>query len=118
VAVHRFLRPVSFQSVPDRFLPAALRDANPLGVPLRVDGRAGDRRTVEIVRYANPGDKTIHVGVLTDGQVTPLPVPDLADPWSRPRAAGKDALAWLQRSVTDPFARVPARPIRNRNGGT
>jgi len=42
-AIHRFLRPVSFQSVPDRFLPAALRDANPLGVPRRVDGQAGDR---------------------------------------------------------------------------
>jgi NADP-dependent aldehyde dehydrogenase len=42
-AIHRFLRPVSFQSVPDRFLPAALRDANPLGVPRRVDGLVGDR---------------------------------------------------------------------------
>jgi 2-dehydro-3-deoxy-D-arabinonate dehydratase len=41
---------------------------------------------VEIVRYADRGDKTIHTGVLTDGQVTPLPVPDLADLWSRPRA--------------------------------
>jgi NADP-dependent aldehyde dehydrogenase len=42
-AIHRFLRPVSFQSLPDRFLPAALRDANPLGVPRRVDGRVEDR---------------------------------------------------------------------------
>jgi NADP-dependent aldehyde dehydrogenase len=41
-AIHRFLRPVSFQSVPDRFLPPALREANPLSIPRRVDGRAGD----------------------------------------------------------------------------
>jgi 2-dehydro-3-deoxy-D-arabinonate dehydratase len=41
---------------------------------------------VEIVRYADPADKTIHAGVLTDGRVTPLPVLDLADLWSRPRA--------------------------------
>jgi NADP-dependent aldehyde dehydrogenase len=42
-AIHRFLRPVSFQSVPERFLPAALRDANPHGIPRRVDGHVGDR---------------------------------------------------------------------------
>lgn len=42
-AIQRFLRPVSFQSVPDRFLPTVLRDANPLGIPRRVDGRAGER---------------------------------------------------------------------------
>jgi NADP-dependent aldehyde dehydrogenase len=42
-AILRFLRPVSFQSLPDHFLPAALRDANPLGVPRRVDGLIRDR---------------------------------------------------------------------------
>jgi len=36
-AIERFLRPVAFQSVPDALLPAALRDANPLGVP-RTEG--------------------------------------------------------------------------------
>lgn len=38
-AIHRFLRPVSFQSVPQSLLPRALRDDNPLGVPRRVNGR-------------------------------------------------------------------------------
>jgi NADP-dependent aldehyde dehydrogenase len=38
-AVGRFLRPVSYQSLPDRLLPPALRDGNPLGIPRRVDGR-------------------------------------------------------------------------------
>ncbi|MFC3998255.1 aldehyde dehydrogenase (NADP(+)) [Nocardiopsis sediminis] len=38
-AIRRFLRPVAYQSVPDALLPEALRDANPLGVPRRVDGR-------------------------------------------------------------------------------
>jgi len=37
-AIRRFLRPVSYQSVPDALLPPALREANPLGVPRRVDG--------------------------------------------------------------------------------
>jgi NADP-dependent aldehyde dehydrogenase len=37
-AIDRFLRPVTYQSVPDHLLPPALRDANPLGVPRRVDG--------------------------------------------------------------------------------
>jgi 2-dehydro-3-deoxy-D-arabinonate dehydratase len=57
---------------------------------------------MEIVRYADPGDKTIHTGVLADGQVTPLPVPDLADLWSRPRAE--------IRSITTE-ARAPERPV-------
>jgi NADP-dependent aldehyde dehydrogenase len=30
---------VSYQSMPDRLLPPALQDANPLGIPRRVDGR-------------------------------------------------------------------------------
>jgi NADP-dependent aldehyde dehydrogenase len=41
-AINRFLRPVCFQSLPDRLLPPALQDANPLGIPRRVDGRRED----------------------------------------------------------------------------
>jgi NADP-dependent aldehyde dehydrogenase len=37
-AIGRFLRPVAYQSIPDALLPLALRDANPLGIPRRVDG--------------------------------------------------------------------------------
>ncbi|MPV39132.1 aldehyde dehydrogenase (NADP(+)) [Georgenia subflava] len=37
-AISRFLRPVAYQDMPERFLPAALRENNPLGVPRRVDG--------------------------------------------------------------------------------
>jgi len=37
-AISRFLRPVTYQNVPDALLPAALQDANPLGIPRRVDG--------------------------------------------------------------------------------
>jgi NADP-dependent aldehyde dehydrogenase len=37
-ALRRWLRPVSYQSVPDAWLPPALREANPWGVPRRVDG--------------------------------------------------------------------------------
>ena len=32
-AIYRFLRPVSYQDIPDTFLPAALKNANPLGIP-------------------------------------------------------------------------------------
>ncbi|WP_449282346.1 aldehyde dehydrogenase (NADP(+)) [Leucobacter sp.] len=35
-AIKRFLRPVAFQNAPAAFLPAALRDDNPLGVPQAV----------------------------------------------------------------------------------
>jgi NADP-dependent aldehyde dehydrogenase len=38
-AIARFLRPVAFQDVPDHLLPGALRDANPLGLARRVDGK-------------------------------------------------------------------------------
>jgi len=38
LAIDRFLRPVCFQNYPDELLPAALRDANPLGVMRLVDG--------------------------------------------------------------------------------
>jgi NADP-dependent aldehyde dehydrogenase len=37
-SIERFLRPVCFQSIPDDLLPVALRDANPLGLPRRVNG--------------------------------------------------------------------------------
>ncbi|WP_134663901.1 MULTISPECIES: aldehyde dehydrogenase (NADP(+)) [unclassified Amycolatopsis] len=37
-AMRRFLRPVAYQSVPDTLLPPALRDANDLRIPRRVDG--------------------------------------------------------------------------------
>ena len=37
-AVRRFLRPIAFQDAPDAALPPALREANPLGIPRRVDG--------------------------------------------------------------------------------
>jgi NADP-dependent aldehyde dehydrogenase len=37
-AARRFLRPVAYQNVPDPLLPAPLRDANPLGIPRRVNG--------------------------------------------------------------------------------
>lgn len=41
-AIRRFLRPITFQSVPDALLPAELRDGNPLGIPRR--DTAGDQR--------------------------------------------------------------------------
>lgn len=37
-AIDRFLRPVTYQSLPDALLPEALQDANPLGVPRSRDG--------------------------------------------------------------------------------
>jgi NADP-dependent aldehyde dehydrogenase len=37
-AIRRFLRPLTFQDAPESVLPAELQDANPLGVPRRVDG--------------------------------------------------------------------------------
>ncbi|TDD89189.1 aldehyde dehydrogenase (NADP(+)) [Saccharopolyspora karakumensis] len=36
-AIDRFLRPVSYQNCPEALLPAALRDANPLGLPRTVN---------------------------------------------------------------------------------
>lgn len=38
LAMTRFLRPVCFQDIPDVLLPPALQQANPWGVPRRVDG--------------------------------------------------------------------------------
>ena len=37
-SITRFLRPVAFQNFPSTFLPEALNDGNPLGVPQRIDG--------------------------------------------------------------------------------
>lgn len=37
-AIRRFQRPLAYQGMPDGLLPDALRDANPLRVPRRVDG--------------------------------------------------------------------------------
>jgi NADP-dependent aldehyde dehydrogenase len=37
-ALGRFVRPVAFQGVPDAALPPALQEANPWGLPRRVDG--------------------------------------------------------------------------------
>jgi NADP-dependent aldehyde dehydrogenase len=41
-AVERWLRPVTFQSVPDELLPPALQESNPLALPRRVDGVTRD----------------------------------------------------------------------------
>ena len=38
LAIQRFLRPVCFQNLPDRLLPAALRADNPYRAPRRIDG--------------------------------------------------------------------------------
>ena len=37
-AMRRWLRPVSYQAVPDPWLPESLQEANPLAIPRRVDG--------------------------------------------------------------------------------
>ena len=39
LAIHRFLRPVSYQNLPAALLPAELQDGNPLGIARRVDGK-------------------------------------------------------------------------------
>lgn len=39
LAIDRFLRPVCYQNYPDRLLPAALQNANPLGIQRLVDGQ-------------------------------------------------------------------------------
>lgn len=43
LAVARFLRPVSYQDVPDALLPPALKASNPLAAPRRTDGGAPSR---------------------------------------------------------------------------
>ncbi len=42
-AIDRWLRPVTYQGIDDALLPPALRDANPLNLPRRVDGVAHTR---------------------------------------------------------------------------
>ncbi|MEZ3160388.1 aldehyde dehydrogenase (NADP(+)) [Microbacterium sp. BWT-B31] len=37
-AARRFQRPIAYQDAPERVLPAALREGNPLSIPRRVDG--------------------------------------------------------------------------------
>ncbi len=37
-AIHRFVRPVCYQSLPDELLPPALQNANPLGLLRLVNG--------------------------------------------------------------------------------
>jgi NADP-dependent aldehyde dehydrogenase len=37
-AIRRWLRPVVYQMTPDELLPPELAEANPLGIPRRVDG--------------------------------------------------------------------------------
>lgn len=39
LAINRFLRPVSYQDLPEALLPDALKDNNPLGLNRRVDGQ-------------------------------------------------------------------------------
>ncbi|HEX7820147.1 MAG TPA: aldehyde dehydrogenase (NADP(+)) [Sphingobium sp.] len=39
LAMTRFLRPVSYQDIPDALLPAPLKDANPWALPRRIDGK-------------------------------------------------------------------------------
>ncbi|HDR9021841.1 TPA: aldehyde dehydrogenase (NADP(+)) [Burkholderia vietnamiensis] len=47
-AIERFLRPVSYQDVPDALLPDALRDRNPLNVPQRIDGVPAPRAARDV----------------------------------------------------------------------
>lgn len=39
LAIDRFLRPVCYQNIPDSLLPAALQNANPLGIQRLIDGK-------------------------------------------------------------------------------
>jgi NADP-dependent aldehyde dehydrogenase len=38
-SIRRWLRPVSYQSVPDVWLPDSIKDGNPLSIFRRVDGQ-------------------------------------------------------------------------------
>lgn len=42
-SIRRWIAPVSYQSWPDELLPPELQDANPLGIPRRLDGVLGTR---------------------------------------------------------------------------
>jgi NADP-dependent aldehyde dehydrogenase len=43
LAIHRFLRPVAYQDLPDALLPESLRDANPLGIGRLLNGQRESR---------------------------------------------------------------------------
>src|SRR5699024_4256721 len=45
LAVHRFQRLVAYQDLPEQLLPPAVQDANPWGLPRRVDGRRDGQRS-------------------------------------------------------------------------
>ncbi|MGR3907222.1 aldehyde dehydrogenase (NADP(+)) [Burkholderia sp. SR8] len=47
-AIERFLRPVSYQDVPDALLPDAIRNGNPLNVPQRIDGVPAPREARDV----------------------------------------------------------------------
>ncbi|SER30494.1 aldehyde dehydrogenase (NADP(+)) [Streptomyces qinglanensis] len=49
-ALERWLRPVVFQDTPEALLPPELRDANPLGLPRRIDGVREQRAADGAVR--------------------------------------------------------------------
>ena len=42
-AVQRFVRPVCYQNYPEKLLPDALRDTNPLNISRTINGQAGDK---------------------------------------------------------------------------
>ncbi|MFF6983734.1 aldehyde dehydrogenase family protein [Streptomyces sp. NPDC008343] len=42
-ALHRFVRPVTFQSTPNAWLPPEAQDSNPWGLPRRINGAAAGR---------------------------------------------------------------------------
>ncbi len=44
LAIMRFLRPICYQDVPEALLPEALRDANPFGIPRRINGQSPEKR--------------------------------------------------------------------------
>jgi 2,5-dioxopentanoate dehydrogenase len=39
MAIYRFLRPVCYQDFPGALLPEPLRDGNPTGIPVRLNGK-------------------------------------------------------------------------------
>jgi NADP-dependent aldehyde dehydrogenase len=39
LAINRFLRPVSYQDLPEALLPDAVKSDNPLGLNRRIDGK-------------------------------------------------------------------------------
>ena len=43
LAIERFVRPISYQNIPDELLPMALKNKNPLGISRLVDGKFNDQ---------------------------------------------------------------------------